>query len=247
MEHTVEIFDKVSQKTLDRRDRQLSILALIMVVILGGGMALLMYPTVFGKAAVIPVAPSKTLFFGFCALCILMVVYLVNRMFVVRNLRGSLAEEREQLAQVLQQSSAELLGTLMGFSHFQDRLTMDFRRATQINEPLSMLLVHLKLSKVFAQGPQSQVALGDAAKVLSRKLRMEDSLFRLSDEVFGIVLPGAADASAQQTASRFAEGLADASGASNRFTTEIQVVNYPDHVSSASEMERRAASLINQD
>ena len=115
----MQVFDKVNQRTLDCRDRQLSVLALIMVIILGGGMALLIYPTVFGRAAVIPVAPSKTLFFAFCALCILMVVYLFNRMLVVRNLRLSLIEEREQLAQVQQQSSAELLGTLMGFSHFQ--------------------------------------------------------------------------------------------------------------------------------
>src|SRR5208283_4501814 len=122
-EHTMQIFDKVSQQTIDRRDQQLSILALVMVIILGGGMALLMYPTVFGKTPVIPVAPSRTLFYGFCALCILMVVYLVNRMVVVRQLRASLLREHEQLANMQQQSSAELLGTLLGFSHFQDRLT----------------------------------------------------------------------------------------------------------------------------
>ena len=243
----MEVFDKVSQKTIDRHGQHLSILAVVMLIILGGGMALLMYPMVFGRAAVIPVAPSKTLFFGFCALCILMVVYLVNRMFVVRGLRSSLIEEREQLAQVLQQSSAELLGTLMGFSHFQDRLTMDFRRATQTSEPLSILLVRLNMSKTFAQGPQAQVALGDAAKVLSRKLRMEDSLYRLSSEAFGIVLPGASNAVAQQTATRLSEGLADASGASNRYTAEIQVVNYPEQVKSASEMERRAAALISEE
>jgi len=243
----MEVFDKVSQKTLDRRDRQLSILALVMVIILGGGMALLMYPTVFGKAAVIPVAPSHTLFFGFCALCILAVVYLLNRMFVVQRLRASLIQEREQLAQVLQQSSGELLGTLMGFSHFQDRLAMDFRRAAQTNEPLSLLVVHVNPAKMFAQGPQAEVALGDAAKVLSRKLRMEDSLYRLSSEAFGIVLPGASNAVAQQTAARLSEGLADASGASNRYTAEIQVVNYPEQVKSASEMERRAAALISEE
>src|ERR1039458_1712852 len=95
MEKTMEVFDSVSQKTLDRRDRQLSILALIMVVILGGGMALLMYPTVFGKASVIPVEPSRSLFYGFCVLCILMVLYLFNRMLLVQNLRASLVEERE--------------------------------------------------------------------------------------------------------------------------------------------------------
>src|SRR5271157_4366059 len=107
----MDVFDKVSQHTLDRRDRQLSMLALVLVVILGGGMALLMYPTVFGRAAVIPVAPSRTLFYGFCALWILMVIYLINRMFVVQNLRASLIKEHEQLAEVMNQSSAELLGT----------------------------------------------------------------------------------------------------------------------------------------
>jgi GGDEF domain-containing protein len=243
----MQVFDKVSQRTLDRRDQHLFVLALIMVVILGAGMALLMCPMVFGKTAMIQVASSRTLFFGFCGLCLLMVAYLVNRMFVVRNLRVSLVQEREQLAQILQQSSAELLGTLMGFSHFQDRLTMDFRRAAQTSEPLSLLLVHIKPSEIFAQGPQSQVALGDAAKVLSRKLRMEDSLYRLSSEVFGIVLPGATDAAAQQMATRLGEGLADASGASNRYTTDIQVVNYPDHVSTASEMERRASAMVSGD
>ena len=243
----MQVFDTVNQQTLDRRDRQLSILALVMVIILGGGMALLMYPTVFSKTAVIPVAPSKTLFFGFCALCILMVVYLVNRMLVVKNLRASLIQEREQLVEALQQSSAELLGTLMGFSHFQDRLTMDFRRAAQTQEPLSVLLVKIKPSRIFAQGPQAQVALGDAAKVLSRKLRTEDSLYRLSTELFGIVLPGVTDEVARQTADRLSDGLADAAGASNRYTTDIQVVNYPDQVNSASEMDRRASSMINQD
>lgn len=240
----MQVFDKVNQQTIDHRDRQLSILALIMVVVLGGGIAVLMYPTVFGKAEVIPVAPSKTLFFGFCALCILMVIYLINRMVVVRNLRASLAAEHEQLALALQKSSAELLGTLMGFSHFQDRLTMDFRRAAQTSEPLSLLLVRVKPTRLFSRGPQAEVALGDAAKVLHRKLRTEDSLYRLASHVFGIVLPGATQALAQQTAHRLGEGLADASGASNRYTTEIQVVNYPEQASAASEMERHASALI---
>jgi GGDEF domain-containing protein len=240
----MEVFDQVSQMTIDRRDRQLSVLAVVMVVILGGGMALLMYPTVFGRTAVIPVAPSRTLFFGFCVLWLLMVAYLINRIFVVRNLRASLREEREQLAEVLEQSSAELLGTLMGFSHFQDRLAMDFRRATQTNESLSVLLVRVNTSKMFAQGLQSQVAWGDAAKVLSRKMRAEDSLYRLSDEVFAMVLPGASEEVAQQAGERLKEGLADASGASNRFTADIQVVNYPEHAHSASEMERCASDMI---
>jgi GGDEF domain-containing protein len=243
----MDVFDRINQKTLDRRDQQLSMLAQGMVIILGGGMALLIYPLVFGRTAVIPVAPSRTLFYSFCVLWILMVIYLINRQHVVQNLRVSLLEKGEQLARVQQQSSTELLGTLLGFSHFQDRLTMDFRRAAQISEPLSLLLVHVHPSKMFAQGPQAQVAMADAAKVLSRKLRVEDSLYRLSSEVFGVVLPGAQDAVAQQAAHRLTEGLADASGASNRFTADIEVVNFPEQVSSASEMERRAAAMIRED
>ena len=242
----MEVFDKVNQRTLDRRDRQLSMLGLVMIMILGAGMVLLMYPVVFGKTAGVIVPPSRTLFFGFCALWVLLVAYLVNRQFVVQQLRTRLLKEQEQMARQLEQSSAALLGTLLGFSHFQDRLIMDFRRSTQTHDPLSILLVCLKPSKLFATGPQSQVAFGDAAKVLSRKLRTEDSLYRLSSDVFGIVLPGVTQAVAQQTAERLKEGLADASGASNRFTAEIQVVNYPEQVATASEMERRAAALANQ-
>jgi GGDEF domain-containing protein len=104
--------------------------------------------------------------------------------------------------------------------------------------------VRVNPSKLFAQGPQAQVALGDAAKVLHRKLRMEDSLYRLSSGVFGIVLPGSTDPVARETAHRLSEGLADASGVSNRFIADIEVINYPDHVKSASEMERRASALV---
>jgi GGDEF domain-containing protein len=242
----MEVFDKVNQQTLDRRDRQLSILALVTILILEAGMVLLMYPAVFGKN-VGPAAPSRTLFFGFCALSVLLVAYLVNRQFVVQKLRSRLIEDKEQMARLQEQSSGELLGTLLGFSHFQDRLTMDFRRSTQTHEPLSLILVRLKPSKMFSEGPQAQVALGDAAKVLSRKLRAEDSLYRLSNSVFGIVLPGMSEALAKLAADRLSEGLAGASGASNRFTAEIGVVNYPEQVTSASELEREASALVTRD
>jgi GGDEF domain-containing protein len=245
-EDTVDIFDKVNQQTLNRRDRQLSILALVMILILAGGMALLMYPAVFGKAGGTAAPPSRTLFFGFCGLSILLVAYLVNRQYVVQQLRTKLLEEKEETARLQAQSSAELLETLPGFSHFQDRLIMDFRRASQTEEPLSLILVRLNPSPLFARGPQAQVASADAAKVLSRKLRAEDSLYRLSSTAFGLILPATSQAAAEQAADRLSEGLAGASGASNRFAAEIQVVNYPEHVTSASDMERHAAALVSE-
>jgi GGDEF domain-containing protein len=239
----MDIFDKVDPKTLDRRHWQLSMLSLGMILVLGAGMALLMYPAVFGSNATPSGHTTRTLFFGFCALCVLVVAYLLNRQYVVHQLRKNLVEQKTEMVHLRQEASADLLGTVPGFSHFQDRLIMGFRRAAQTSEPLSLVLVRLKPSHMFNSPAEVSVALGDAARVLLRKLRTDDSLYHLSSDAFAMVLPNTCGADMNQVASRVAEGLTDASGASNRFTFDMQAVNYPEQVSSAYEMERIAGSF----
>ena len=236
----MDLFDKVDPKTLDRRHWQLSILSLGMILILGGGLALLMYPAVFGSNPPPAGHTSRTLFFGFCVLCVLMVAYLLDRQYVVYQLRKNLVEREAQIARLRQEASADLLGTLPGFSHFQDRLTMGFRRAAQTGEPLSLILVRLKPSHTPDSPREISIALRDAARVLIRKLRTDDSLYLLSPSVFGVVLPNACRADMNRVVDRVAEGLIDASGAGNSFSFDIQVVNYPEQVSTAYEMERMA-------
>ena len=239
----MDLFDKVDPKTLDRRHWQLSMLSLGMILVLGAGMALLMYPAVFGSNAAPSGHTTRTLFFGFCALCVLVVAYLLNRQYMVHQLRKNLVEQKTEMVHLRQEASADLLGTVPGFSHFQDRLIMGFRRATQTGEPLSLVLVRLKPSHMFDSPAEVSVALGDAARVLLRKLRTDDSLYHLSSDAFAMVLPNTCGADMNQVASRVAEGLTDASGASNRFTFDMQAVNYPEQVSSAYEMERIAGSF----
>jgi GGDEF domain-containing protein len=239
----MDLFDKVDPKTLDRRHWQLSMLSLGMIVVLGAGVALLMYPAVFGSNAAALGHTTRTLFFGFCALCVLVVAYLLNRQYVVHQLRRNLLEQKTEIVHLRQEASADLLGTLPGFSDFQDRLTMGFRRAAQTGEPLSLVLVRLKPSPKFDSPPEVSVALGDVARVLVRKLRTDDSLYHLSSGAFAMVLPNTCGAEMNQVASRVAEGLADASGASNRFTFDMQVVNYPEQASTSYEMERIANSF----
>ena len=239
----MEIFDKVDPKTLDRRHWQLSMLSLGMILVLGAGTALLMYPAVFGSSAAPTGHTTRTLFFGFCALCVLVVAYLLNRQYVVHQLRKNLIEQKTEMVHLRQEASADLLGTVPGFNHFQDRLIMGFRRAAQTGEPLSLVLVRLKPSPMFDSPAEVSVALGDAARVLLRKLRTDDSLYHLSSAAFAMVLPNTCEADMNQVASRVTEGLADASGASNRFTFDMQVVNYPEQVSSAYEMERLAGGF----
>ena len=230
----MDLFAKVDPKTLDRRDWQLSMLSLGMILVLGAGVALLMYPAVFGGPT------TRALFFGFCVLCVLMVAYLLDRQYVIYRLRKNLAEQEAQIARLRQQASADLLGTLPGFSHFQDRLAMGFRRAAQIGEPLSLVLVRLKPSPTSDSPQEISIALMDAARVLIRKLRTDDSIYLLSPSAFGIVLPNTCRTDMDRVVDRVAEGLIDASGAGSSFSFDIQVVNYPEQVSTASEMERIA-------
>jgi GGDEF domain-containing protein len=217
------------------------------IAILGAGMALLMYPAVFGAQAAPATRPSPTLFFGFCALCILVILYLVNRQYMVRQLYTKLAEERGEIAHMREKASADLLGSLPGFTHFQDRLTMGLRRATQAGEPLSMILVLVKPAPMFDSTAEVAVGLGDSARVLSGKLREEDSLYLLAPRVFGIVLPNKGVSEVARLGERVAEGLTDASGASDRFSFDIRAVTYPENVSSAYEMEQLAASFSPQE
>jgi len=137
----MDFFDKVDPKTLDRRDWQLSMLSLGMIVVLGVGVALLMYPPVFGSNVPSTGHTARTLFFGYCALCVLEVAYLLNRQHVVQRLRKNLLEQKTELLHLRQEASADMLGTLADFGHFQDQWTMGFRRAAQTGEPLSMVSV----------------------------------------------------------------------------------------------------------
>jgi len=147
----------------------------------------------------------------------------------------------------MQQASADLLGSLPGFSHFQDRLAMEFRRAANTQQPLSLLLVALRLSRGVGGPEAAAAAQGDAAKALIRKLRGEDSIFLFQPGVFAVVLPGVRGTDGQRVADRLREGLIDAAGVSSRFTAEIQVVNYPEHASTAREMEQIAARYFSKD
>jgi GGDEF domain-containing protein len=199
-----------------------------------------MYPAVFGSNAAATGRTTRILFFGFCALCALVVAYLSNREYVVYRLRKNVLEQKTEIAHLRQEASADLLETLPGFSHFQDRLAMGFRRAVQTGESLSLVLVRLKPSPMFDGPAELPVALGDAARVLVRKLRADDSLYHLSPGTFAMVLPNTCGADMNQVGGRVAEGLADASGASDRFTFELQMVNYPEQASSSTEMEQVA-------
>jgi len=219
----------------------------VVILVLAAGMALLMYPAAFSSPVILTGMTLRKAFFGFCALAILLVGYLFDRQLVIRELRRELMEEQARNVHIRHQASAELLETLPGFGHFQDRLAMEYRRATTTHQSLSMLIVSLMPSYALSDPKEIDASYGDAAKAVLRRLRREDSIYRFQGGVFGIVLPGTTGNEAYRVSERLAEGLRDACGASDRFTFDLRVVNYPEHTASAREMEQVARSFLPRD
>ncbi len=240
----MQIFDQVDPNNLDRRELHLWILALAVMIVLATGVALLMYPTVFSNPLNLAEIPARAIFFGFCGLAALVVGYVVDRQLVIRHLGAELENEHRQIVELRREASTDLLTTLPGLSNFCDRLTMEFRRAANTKQPLSLLAVEVTPSHTCTEPGGVEMAFGDAAKALLRKLRCDDSIFLFAPGVFGIVLPAVNASNAYNLRDRLMDGLHDAAGASNRFSFGISLVNFPEHVATAREMEESVRRLL---
>ncbi len=238
---------------LERRELQLTILAAAFVLVQAAGLAIFMYPLVFLH----PVGNKWTLrvaFFGFCALTLLFVGYLLDRQRTVNKLKEHLLAELERNVNLQHQASVDLLQTMPDQNHFWDRLTMEYRRAMTMQKTLSILLVKAKPASAPAKAdpgratiaiekdPNSE-AWSDAAKAMSRKLRPTDSIYRLSTDLFALVLPETDVLNAKRVAVRLQEGLQEVR-AKYGTAFDITAHNYPEHVNSAHELEDIVKSLL---
>jgi GGDEF domain-containing protein len=233
----------IDRKELDRLERrgiQLTVLSAVFVLILASGLAIFMYPLVF----VHPEGNKWTLrvaFFGFCSLTLLFVGYLFDRQRTFNKLKDHLLAELERNMALQVQASADILKSMPDQSHFWDRLTMEFRRALTMQKTLSLVLVKAKPGPKATANDQS-AALSDAAKAMSRKLRPTDSIYRLADDLFGIVLPETDTLNAKRVALRLQEEMQGVR-AQYGSTFDLSVYNYPDQVKSSHELEDIVKSM----
>jgi GGDEF domain-containing protein len=243
----MRVFDQVDPQRIERRELQLTILSLSVNAILAAGAALLMYPTISAHPVIFGAATSRVIFGGFCVLSVLLVGYLFDRQIVVRRLRNEISQQRLRYTQLRLQAATDLLRSLSGLNHFQDRLVMEFKREVQSGAALSVLVIRLTPSIAVEDSNEVTVAYGDAAKAMMRKLRREDSLYYFSHGSFGILLPSTRVLDARESSARIAEGLSDAAGVIGRFNSDIKTFNYPEHVETAHELELAVRSLLPRD
>jgi len=229
---------------LERREFQLSLFACSAIVVLAGGLALLMYPAVFSSRENSATSTPQIAFLGFCTLSCLLVAYIVDRQVTIHRLRKQMAADRMKATEALKQASADLLSAMPNYNTFEDRLTMEFRRAAAAEMKFSVLVVAIKLRAAFSEHSLGMSALGDAAKAVSSKLREQDSIFILRPAYFGVILLGVDKAGAQRFTARIAEGLSDAAGANDRFSFKIEAISYPEQTTSQHDLELAVSGLL---
>jgi GGDEF domain-containing protein len=229
-------------ENLEGRDLQLTILASAFVLVQAAGLATFMYPLVFLH----PIGSKWSLrvaFFGFCGLTLLFVCHLLDRQSTVRKLKQQILAELDRNVTLQHQASADLLQTMPDQNHFWDRLTMEYRRAMTMQKTLSILLLKAKPAGPQAKNDASLEAWSDAAKAMGRKLRPTDSIYRLSTDLFALVLPETDVPSAKRVAARLEEELKNVRAKYN-LAFDITAHNYPAHVNSAHELEQIVKSLL---
>jgi GGDEF domain-containing protein len=226
---------------LERRGLQLTVFSAVFVVILASGLATFMYPLVF----VHPEGNKWTLrvaFFGFCALTLLFIGYLFDRQRSFAKLKEQLQAELERNVALQLQASADILKSMPDQKYFFDRLTMEFRRAMTMEKTMSLVLVKVKPG-TRASANDQKTALSEAAKAISKKLRPSDSIYHLSDDLFGIVLPETDTLNAKRIALRLQEELQPVR-ARYGSSFDLTAHNYPDHVKSSHELEDIVKSVL---
>lgn len=233
--------DRQELDRLERRGLQLTILSAVFVFILASGLAIFMYPLVF----VHPEGNKWTMrvaFFGFCVLTLLFMGYLFDRQRSFHGLKQQLLTELERNVALQVQASADILKSMPDQNHFWDRLTMEFRRALTMEKTLSLVLAKAKAGPRSSASDQ-KAAFSDAAKAMSRKLRPTDSIYRLADDLFGIVLPETDTLNAKRVALRLQEEL---QGVRAKYgsTFDLAAYNYPEHVKSSHELEDIVKSML---
>ncbi len=227
---------------LERRELQLTIMAAVFVFVLASGLAVFMYPLVFVHPDTANRWTLRVAFFGFCALTLLFIGYLLERQSTVRKLKQQILEELERNIELRLQASTDLLQTMPDINHFWDRLTMEYRRAMTMQKNLSLLIVRAKVGGASNAGDNAS-ALGDAAKAMSRKLRPTDSIYHLAPDLFGLVLPETDTLNAKRIAVRLQEELQSVR-AKHGGTFETTVHNYPDDAQSSHELEDIVKSML---
>lgn len=239
--------DRIDSSHLQRRERHLTVFACAAIGILTGGAALLMYPAAFAQQGSSSDKALRVAFIGFCSLAVLLMAYIWESQTTIGRLRRTMESDRRTTEEVQRKASTEFLTAIPKLGSFRDLLAMESRRTIAMSDNLSIVVVTVQPSGDVSSPTALISILADASKAIARKLRVQDSIYLLGGTAVGVILPGVSKAVARGISARVAEGLADAAGASSRFSCKSDIVSYPEDALSPHDLHEAIRALIPAD
>jgi hypothetical protein len=217
---------ELSWETVDRMDWQLWSMAILLILVLGIGVLGFMFPSVFWLGQELTVKAPERAFFGFCALLVLAVVYLLQKNAKVRQLKRQLIEAHRALTSAEREADIQSFQALPSLNQFRDALAMEFRRASTSAAYMTVLI--FTASRVPPEG------LGRMSRQLRSMTRQGESLYRISDNAVGVILPGMK----LSNGASFAAQVENICGISKE-NLEVRITAYPEDASGLAELEGR--------
>ena len=156
----------IHQSRLEQLDKQLWLLAIVVITVLSLGLVLFMFPTAFGEQSNTQEGFYPRYIFGFCVLILLFNAYLIQRQSALRKLRRTLREEKTRNEELRFQAAQDLLAGLPGGDRFEDSLAMEIQRASGTGSTLSIMGIRLDPTADHRDPEDQLTILGDSAKAL---------------------------------------------------------------------------------
>lgn len=178
----MHVFDEIRVQNLESRQFQLTLLASMTIAVLATGVAILMYPAIFSQDLLVTGQTFRFAFYGFCLLSVLLVGYLWDRQITIRHLTQQVQIDQRRSSNFRLEACNNLLNTIPGISRFREQLAAHARASASgsLSGSVSVAVIRLYLSGMISDKGEEQVAFGDAAHVIHRRLRAGDSICTLS-------------------------------------------------------------------
>jgi len=225
--------DARNWQALERQDWHLWILVLLLMFVMGASLLVFMFPSAFWPEEESAAPALQRAFFGFCLLFVLALAYMLQRQATVRRLRRSLYEA--QAAAVAAEREANLRGfeALPKAAQFHDSLAMEYLRASHSDGHLAVLLLEAAEAT-----PED---MGHVSGLLRGILRPGETLFRISENALGVIMPG----TPQKVAAAFGTSVQERAGSLRAgMPVSVTVGSYPEEIATVSEFEQLLRSVI---
>jgi diguanylate cyclase (GGDEF)-like protein len=184
---------EMSWATIDRLDWQLWVLALSLILVLGGGVLSFMFPTVFGAGKITLLNAPERAFYGLCVLLGLTLAYLLQKQARLRKIKRELMRERKGWEEeLIHNAFYDALTDLPNRALLLNRLHLSLSRAKR-HQSYQFAVIYIDLDRFKLVNDSMGHRIGDKvlieiARRLQQCLRTEDTVARLGGDEFAILL-----------------------------------------------------------